>query len=237
MKRLALSILFFGMSAAMVHASSVTLSLHTTTDTPIIDLSTILNQWGTPSATDSIFTILGTGTDKIGGLNLVNDTGIAITSLAVYAYGTIGSNVYNASCVNDSGSPFTSCTAPGTVAANTTIPISSPISWVYSGGGSIAADITKEFRLVDTATGTNTNLFYEIEINGNPPSSPVPEPSSVIGMSTGLLALGLLAAFRHKALLVLYVPVPAFRSHGPDSPAPAFHPGQAKSPTNSRASL
>ena len=107
MKNLVLWTAFVGLSAAMAHASSVDLTLHTTGDTPIIDLSTILNQWGTPSDTSSAFTIGGSGTDFIDGLNLVNDTGFAITSLAVYAYGTIGpDNSYTGTCTNGSGSPL-----------------------------------------------------------------------------------------------------------------------------------
>lgn len=182
----------------MAHASSVTLSLHSTTDTPVIDLSTILNQWGTPSDTTSTFTILGTGTDKIGGLNLINDLGFSITSLTIYAYGTVGSTSYSGGCSNDSGSPFTSCTGPGLIAANTTISVNNPISWTYSGGGSIASDLTKEFRLVDTSTGTGTNFFYEIEVNGQGPSSPTPEPSSLLSLGGGLAALGLVAGFRQR---------------------------------------
>ena len=182
----------------MANASTVTLSLHDTNGIPIINISTILDQWGTPSSTTSSFTIGGTGTAKIGGLNLVNDTGFAITSIAVYAYGTIGANDYTALCVNDSGSPFSNCSAPGTVVKNTTIPIDSPIAWMYYGGGSIADG--NEFRLVDTATGTGTNLFYEIEINGQGPSNPsaVPEPSTMFPLTAGVLAVGLLAAFRKK---------------------------------------
>src|SRR6202035_2292923 len=106
MNRLASLIFVAGAFASMALASSVTLSLHTTGDTPIIDLSTILNQWGTPGDTTDTFTIGGTGTDKIAGLNLVNDTGLSITSIALFAYGTVGSNTFGSLCANDSGSPF-----------------------------------------------------------------------------------------------------------------------------------
>lgn len=194
MKRLALCLLSAAAVVSTARAGSVTLSLHSTGDTPFIDLSSILNQWGTPSNNSSVFTIGGTGTDKIGGLNLVNDTGAAITELAVYAYGITGANSY--SCVNDSGSPFTNCTAPGNFATSQTILIGSPISWTYSMGGSIATN--SEFRLVDTATGTNSDMFYEIEINGQGPSDPsaVPEPASVMTLASGLLLLGFFALRR-----------------------------------------
>jgi hypothetical protein len=192
MKRLASLIFVAGAFASMALASSVTLSLHTTGDTPIIDLSTILNQWGTPGDSTDTFTIGGTGTDKIAGLNLVNDTGLSITSIQLFAYGTVGSNTFGSLCANDSGSPFTSCTAPGSQGPNTTISIGSPIEWNYSGGGSIAP--TTEFRLVDTSTATGTNLFYEIEINGNPAT--IPEPTTIPFLAVGLVLIGW--AFRRK---------------------------------------
>jgi hypothetical protein len=195
MKRLALLIFVAGAFAGMALASDVTLSLHTTNDTPIIDLSTILNQWGTPSDSADTFTIGGTGTDKIFGLNLVNDTGLSITSIALFAYGTVGSNTFGSMCVNDSGSPFTSCTAPASQNPNTTISMSSPIEWNYFGGGSIAPSTTTEFRLVDTSTATGTDLFYEIEINGNPPTT-TPEPTTIPFLAGGLILMGW--AFRRK---------------------------------------
>lgn len=194
LKKFALFLLSAAVVVSTARAGSVTLSLHTTGDTPFIDLSTILNQWGTPSDTSSVFTIGGTGTDKIGGLNLVNDTGEAITDLTIYAYGTTGANSY--SCSNDSGSPFTDCTAPGNFATSQVIPIGSPISWNYSTGGSLATN--EEFRLVDTATGTGSDMFYEIEINGQGPSDPsaVPEPASVMSLASGLVLLGFFALRR-----------------------------------------
>lgn len=195
MKRLALLILVAGAIASMALASTVTLSLHTTTDTPIIDLSTILNQWGTPGDTTNTFTIGGTGTDKIDGLNLVNDTGVTITSIALFAYGTVGANTFNSLCVNDSGSPFTSCTAPASQTPNTTISMASPIEWNYFGGGSIAPSTTNEFRLVDTATATGTDLFYEIEINGHAPTT-TPEPTTIPFLAGGLILMGWV--FRRK---------------------------------------
>ena len=196
MKGLASLVVLVGMSVGLARASSVDLTLHTTGDTPIIDLSTILNEWGTPSSTTSAFTVPGSGTNFIAGLNLVNDTGSPISSLAVFAYGTIGSTSYTGSCTNGSGSPFTSCSGPGLVNANTTISINSPISWTYSGVGSIANGT--EFRLVDTATGTGTDLFYEIEINGNRSTTAVsPEPSTMLLLTAGLFVVAL-AAYKRR---------------------------------------
>src|ERR1700679_2111402 len=76
-------------SAFMAQADVVTVDEHSSGDTPVIDLSTILHEWGAPSDTTSAFTIGGTGTDFTDGLNIINDTGMTITSLQLYAYGTV----------------------------------------------------------------------------------------------------------------------------------------------------
>jgi len=203
MKRLVLIGLFAAMTVTMASADVVTLDEHSTGDTPVIDLSTILNQWGTPSDTTSAFTIGGLGTDGIAGLDIVNDTGKTITSLQVYAYGFIDTN--SSSFKYDCGvnNFFDGCT-PVTqtiIADGTTISQNTPIEWTYSGlvsHSGIGNGV--EFKLVDSSDGTlnsDTALFYEIEINGNPATT-TPEPATVIPAGAAFLAMGLLAFRRRK---------------------------------------
>jgi hypothetical protein len=52
---------------------------------------------------------------------------------------------------------------------------------------------------VDGTLGSSTKLFYEIEVNGTPATTTAtPEPSTMIPMGVGLLAMGLLVASRRK---------------------------------------
>jgi hypothetical protein len=189
-------------SAFMAQADVVTVDEHSSGDTPVIDLSTILNEWGTPSDTTSAFTIGGTGTDFIDGLNIINDTGMTITSLQLYAYGTVGGSTFKYDCgVNNF---FTSCSPVGQVdvAANSTVSQGSPVEWTWFGTSGANQGITEgtEFRLVDTegAQSAGTDMFYEVEINGHAPTAPTPEPATVIPMGAGLLAMGLLFARKRK---------------------------------------
>ncbi len=195
---------FLALSALVAQADVVTVDEHSSGDTPVIDLSTILNEWGTPSDTTSAFTIGGTGTDFIDGLNIINDTGMTITSLQLYAYGSVGSSAFKYDCgVNNF---FTSCSPVGQVdvAANSTVSQGSPVEWTWYGTSGANQGITEgtEFRLVDTegAQSAGTDMFYEIEINGNPPTAPTPEPATVLPTGAGLLAMvGLLFARKRKA--------------------------------------
>ena len=68
MKRLALLILAAGAFASMAFASAIDITLHSSGD-PFINLSTILNQWGTPGTNGTTFTIPGVGTDEFGALD------------------------------------------------------------------------------------------------------------------------------------------------------------------------
>jgi hypothetical protein len=215
MNRLALVTSFAVMSLGMAHADIVTLEEHSSGDDPTINLSTILNQWGTPgdpvtspSDSDSAFFTSGlsdVGTNDLVGLNLINDTGLTITSLQVFAYGQVSGGSLDYNCgVNNF---FTGCT-PGsgtTVASGTFISQGSPVEWNYSGTGGSDTGISNgtEFRLVDSVdglSGTSTALFYEIEINGNPPTNPsaVPEPMTMLPLGAGLLALGLVAGYKRR---------------------------------------
>ncbi len=212
LKKLALIVTFTGMCAAMAHADVVTLEEHSSGDLPTIDLSTILGQWGTPGdsngTSDGMFYTSGpddVGTNDLVGLNIINDTGITITSLQVYVYGSIEGGSFDYNCgVNNF---FTGCT-PGTgvtLPSGSSISMGSPVEWNYSGigGGQNGISSGTEFRLVDSVdglAGTNTALFYAIEINGNPLPDPTatPEPATVFPLGAGLLAVGLLAAYKRK---------------------------------------
>jgi hypothetical protein len=209
MKRLVLIGLFAAMSATMASADVVTLSENNSDGTPVISLSAILNQWGTPSDTTSAFTIGGAGTDGVAGLTIVNDLSpsTTITSLQVYVYGTY-------SDTNDStlkyqcgvNNFFDTCTpqlsSATTLPDPSTILQSSPIEFDYFCTGTCTG-ITSgtKFHLIDSVDGTlgsGTKLFYEIEINGNPPTTATPEPATVIPAGAAFLAMGLLAFRRRK---------------------------------------
>jgi hypothetical protein len=194
------------MSAGLATASNVDLTLHTTGDDPIFQLSganSILNVWGTPDTpenfpnpgspiSDTKFEELGPGTAQIDGLNLI-DNSEDITSLSLYAYGTFTNTATFGTCTG--AGVFSMCTPPaGTFNGSTPVSVNNPIVWTFTGG-----TITKgtEFRIVDPTGITGANLFYEIEINGAGPSA-VPEPSTMIPTGIGLLAIGLLVAFRRK---------------------------------------
>ncbi|HMD48192.1 MAG TPA: hypothetical protein VKG79_03800 [Bryobacteraceae bacterium] len=202
MKKFVLTGLLAALSAGMAHADVITLEENDINGTPVIDLSTIVNQWGTPSDSTSAFTIGGSGTDGVAGLYITNDLGFTITSLQVYVYGTYTatpSSTLKYQCgVNNF---FNSCTpnTQQTLPDPSTISQSSPIEFDYFCTGTCTG-ITSgtEFHLLDSVDGTlgsNTRLFYEIEVNGNP-STVTPEPASVAPAGVGLLAMGLFFAFR-----------------------------------------
>jgi hypothetical protein len=218
MKHLALIITFVGMSAAMAHADVVTLEEHSTGDTPTILLSTILGLWGTPgdpvttggATSDTYFYTSGpndVGTNDVAGLNIINNTGMTITSLQVYAYGSVSGGPFDYNCgVNNF---FSGCTptSPYVPVSNGTVSINTPLEWNFSGLGGSDAGIANgtEFRLTDSVdglSGTGTALFYEIEINGTPsdPPSPVPEPAATPVLAGGAILIGL--ALRRKLIRV-----------------------------------
>ena len=201
MKRFALLGALAALSIGAASADVVTLEEHSTNDTPVIDLSTIINQWGTPSDTTSAFVIGGTGTDGIAGLNILNDLGFTITSLEVYAYGDIVTNnstfKYNCGVNNffDTCSPKSSIS----LASGTTVPMDQPLEWDYFGLTThTGIGNGTEFRLVDSVDGTlgsNTTLFYKIGVTGGPA---VPEPSNLFPAAAGLLVIALIVGWKRK---------------------------------------
>jgi hypothetical protein len=195
MKRLALLILVAGAFASMAFASAIDITLHSTGD-PFINLSSILNQWGTPGTNGTTFTIPGVGTDEFGALDLVND-GVSISSIEIYAYGKVGTSTYTPSCTDGSGYNTTfTCSAPTAQAIGSTISQSSPIVWTFTADAP-GDDILNgtEFKLVDTSSDPGTAMFYEIEINGNPATT-TPEPTTIPFLAGGLILMGW--AFRRK---------------------------------------
>jgi len=194
------------MSVGAARADVVTLEENDINGTPVIDLNSIVNQWGTPSDTTSAFTIGGSGTDGVAGLYIQNNLGFTITSLQVYVYGvysTTPSSTLKYQCgVNNF---FDTCT-PNTqqiLPDPSTISQNAPIEFDYFGltTHSGIANGT-EFHLLDSVDGTlgsSTKLFYEIEVNGTPATTTAtPEPSTMIPMGVGLLAMGLLVASRRE---------------------------------------
>ena len=196
------------LSIGVAQADVVTLEEHQSGDEPTFNLSSIINEWGTPAdsngTSDTEFIVLGTGTNDLAGLNIINNLGFTITSLQVYAYGTIEGGSFDYNCgVNNY---FTGCT-PGSgvnLPSGSVISQNDPVEWDYSGtgGGENGIANGQEFRLTDSVDGlsnTDTALFYEIEIDGTPFTAATPEPATVIPVGAGLLAMGPLAARRRKA--------------------------------------
>ncbi len=207
MKQLVLIGLCAALTVGMASADVMTLEENNISGTPLIDLSGIVNQWGTPSDTTSAFTIGGSGTDGVAGLFISNDLGFTITSLQVYVYGLYSdtSNVSTLKYQCGVNNFFTGCTpnTQQTLPDPSTISQNSPKEFDYSGLDGTHTGISNgtEFHLLDTITpgtfGSDTRLFYEIEVNGNP-FTPTPEPASVIPAGAAFLAMGLLVAFRRK---------------------------------------
>src|SRR5580692_7302986 len=93
-----LTILAVSLAMSGIASANTIILLHGTGDSPVFNLSgsgNILGVWGIPGASngtsDTAFYTSGpndVGTDKIDGLNLV-DNSTAITSISLYAYGTL----------------------------------------------------------------------------------------------------------------------------------------------------
>ncbi len=208
MRSLAYATLLAGMAIGAAHADVMTLEENNVSGSPIINLSSFVNQWGTPSDTTSAFQIGGTGTDFVHGLFIMNDLGLTITSLQLYVYG-LYSDTHNISTLKYQcgvNNFFTGCTpnTQQTLPDPSTISQNSPLEFNYSGLDGTHTGIGNgvDFHLLDSiggTSGTNTRLFYEIEVNGNLPTSATPEPSTMIPLGAGLFAMGLVVARRRKA--------------------------------------
>jgi len=205
MKKLVLIGLFAAMSVTLANADVITLEENDINGTPVISLMSIENQWGTPSDSTSAFTIGGSGTDGVAGLYITNDLGFTITSLQVYVYGTYSATPSSTLKYQCGVNNFFNTCSPNTQQSlpdPSTISQSSPIEFDYFCTGTCTG-ITNgtEFHLTDSVDGTlgsATRLFYEIEVNGNPPTTATPEPATVIPAGAAFLAMGLLVAFRRK---------------------------------------
>ena len=200
MKTLALIAILVGMSG-LAQAGAIDITLHSTGD-PFVDLSTILGQWGTPGATGTAFAVPGGGSNEFGALDLFNDTGVTISSIEIYAYGTVGSGSLNPSCADGSGYSAWTCSAPTDPGTNVTISQSHPLEWIYtSGGTSSNIGLNTEFKLVDTSgAATGADLFWEVEINGAGPTAATPEPSTFVPVLAAGIAIAFLATRRRKAV-------------------------------------
>lgn len=198
MKAVAWLTVFFGLSAGFAQAGALDITLHSTGDT-YTDLSTILGVWGTPGSDGTDFFIPGTGSDVFGALNLYDDVG-TISSIEIYAYGTVGSSSLNPSCTDGSGYSTWTCTAPTNPGTNVSILESAPIVWTFTDAPVDPISLGTDFRIVDTSgAATGSVLFWQIDINGSGPVSATPEPMMVFPLAGGLLAMGLLLARRRKS--------------------------------------
>jgi hypothetical protein len=201
----ALTILAVSLVMSGIASANTIILLHGTGDSPVFQLSgsgSILGVWGTPGASngtsDTQFYTSGindVGTNMIQGLNLIDNT-TAITSISLYAYGTVDNDTISCSSNAPPSTPFFSSCSGATSSETATISQSDPLVFTWS-GGTIAAGT--EFRIADNDTINNSDLFYLLEINGATPPTATPEPATVIPMGAGLLAMGLLVARRRKA--------------------------------------
>jgi hypothetical protein len=211
MHRLVLATIFVGMSAGMIHAGAIDITVHEVGD-PDIGLSSILGIWGTPGTSGTEFDEPGTGTNEFGALDLYNDTGATISSIEIYAYGTVGSlSTLSPSCTDGSGYSTWSCsvaTSDPTLEADITssshslpkgavISESAPLVWTFTDVPADPIALLTEFKLVDLTSSSGANLFWQIDVNGGAPSA-VPEPMTVLPLGAGLLALGLIAGYKRK---------------------------------------
>lgn len=191
------------MSSCVAFAGALDITIHDTTP-PTINLSAILGVWGTPGTDGLTFTPTtnyGTnGTALFGALNLADNVG-TITSIDIYAYGSIAGSSLNPSCTDGSGfNTHWTCVAPTDPGLNKTL--TSPIEWTFTSDGSDNVNLTDIFKVVDTSgAATGAKLIWNLEINGIAPPSPTatPEPSALIPLIGGMLAMMLLVARRGKS--------------------------------------
>jgi hypothetical protein len=203
MRRFALLTVLAALSATMTFAGALDITIHDGTP-PTIELSSVLGVWGTPGTGGLTFTpttdYAADGTAEFGALNLVDDVS-SISSIQIYAFGSIANSSLNPSCTDGSGfSTDWTCTAPTDPGKNLTL--TSPIEWTFTSDGTDNINLTDIFKIVDTSgAATGADLIWNLEINGQAPGSPTatPEPSTMISLGGGLLAMGLVMARRRKS--------------------------------------
>jgi hypothetical protein len=205
MRRFAFLTLLASVCASTTFAGALDITLHNGTP-PTIDLSSVLGVWGTPGTDGLTFTATtnyaANGTALFGALNLIDDVG-SISSIQIYAYGSIAGNSLNPSCTDGSGfNVHWTCTAPSDPGINKTL--SAPIEWNFVSDGTDNVSLTDIFKIVDTSgAATGAKLIWNLDINGAAPvalSAATPEPSTLLSLSLGLLVMGLVVARRRKSL-------------------------------------
>lgn len=202
MKRFALLTVLAALSATMTFAGALDITIHDGTP-PTTNLSSVLGIWGTPGTDGLTFTATTNyatnGTALFGALNLIDDVG-AISSIQIYAFGSIADSSLNPSCTDGSGfNVHWTCSAPTDPGKNLTL--TSPIEWTFTSDGTDNISLNDIFKIVDTSgAATGAKLIWNLEINGQAPGSPTatPEPSTMISLGGGLLAIGLMKARRRK---------------------------------------
>jgi hypothetical protein len=203
MRRFALLTALAALSATMTFAGALDITIHDTTP-PTINLSSVLGIWGTPGTGGLTFTpttnFATDGTALFGALNLTDDVA-AISSIQIYAFGSIANSSLSPSCTDGSGfNVHWTCHAPTDPGTNTTL--SAPIEWTFTSDGSDNVNLNDIFKIVDTSgAATGAKLIWNLEINGQAPGSPTatPEPSTMISLGGGLLAMGVMMARRRKS--------------------------------------
>src|ERR1700722_19968368 len=138
---------FAALSACTAFAGALDITIHNTPP-PTINLSSILGVWGTPGTDGLTFTpttdYTDDGTALFGALTLADDVG-TISSIEIYAFGSVGNSSLNPSCTDGSGfNVHWTCTPPSDPGKNLTL--SSPIEWTFTSDGSDDVMLNDIFR-------------------------------------------------------------------------------------------
>ena len=160
------------------------------TGAPTILLSQILNQWLDVTGNNT-FNNLGTTTPPSTGFhaqywqfqNILNDTGMTITSLTLDMYGTANSGhptqTTHFYCGTTIATDFTNCSVTPTSVYGTQTLIA---TWTLFGGTVNAGD---RFAL----NLTNNDITFLADYRISAPSTAVPEPASLLLVATGFAGM------------------------------------------------